>query len=115
MSTSVIEQCHKFHHGTCTYGARCKLVHGIHEARPRPLPNSSTNRTLGSSFVHYGNNNMPSTTGNINKSPTSNTLCLLRLTRVLTITGPTTCPVCGSTTHVPATIQSSKFSNNSTK
>nr|GEY66397.1 ribonuclease H-like domain-containing protein [Tanacetum cinerariifolium] len=36
MSTSDLEERRNFHPGTCTYGAPCKFVHGIHDARPRP-------------------------------------------------------------------------------
>ncbi|PWA63386.1 hypothetical protein CTI12_AA349500 [Artemisia annua] len=51
MNTSGIDQCRNFQRGTCTYGSRCKFVHGSHDFRPRinssgsnsnPKPNGST-------------------------------------------------------------------------
>nr|GEZ09442.1 Toll/interleukin-1 receptor (TIR) domain-containing protein [Tanacetum cinerariifolium] len=52
MSTSGIELCRNFQRGTCTYGARCKFVHGHNDLRPRPTTagTGSTNKTTWGSF-----------------------------------------------------------------
>ncbi|GJU32996.1 ribonuclease H-like domain-containing protein [Tanacetum coccineum] len=36
MSTSGLDVCRNFQRGSCTYGARCKFVHGANDLRPRP-------------------------------------------------------------------------------
>ncbi|GKD27488.1 Toll/interleukin-1 receptor domain-containing protein [Tanacetum coccineum] len=41
MSTSGFDVCHNFQRGSCSYGSRCKFVHGANDLRPRP-PNSSS-------------------------------------------------------------------------
>ncbi|PWA91832.1 RNI-like superfamily protein [Artemisia annua] len=45
MSASGIVICRKFQRGSCTYGARCKFVHGNNDLRPRPT--STTSRSTG--------------------------------------------------------------------
>ncbi|GJR18809.1 Toll/interleukin-1 receptor domain-containing protein [Tanacetum coccineum] len=37
MSTSGLDVCRNFQRGSCTYGARCKFVHGANDLRPRPF------------------------------------------------------------------------------
>ncbi|PWA56868.1 hypothetical protein CTI12_AA414970 [Artemisia annua] len=44
MGTSGIDLCRNFQRGSCTYGARCKFVHGAHDLRPHPTA-TTTNRS----------------------------------------------------------------------
>ncbi|GJY05416.1 Toll/interleukin-1 receptor domain-containing protein [Tanacetum coccineum] len=53
MNTSGFDQCRNFHRGNCTYGARCKFVHGIHDARPIPLPTDKASSTPSGTTVRY--------------------------------------------------------------
>nr|GEU97753.1 Toll/interleukin-1 receptor (TIR) domain-containing protein [Tanacetum cinerariifolium] len=61
MSTSGIELCRNFQRGTCTYGARCKFVHGHNDLRPRPIMarTGSTNKTTGGSFSSNTRSSQP--------------------------------------------------------
>lgn len=43
MSAWSLGQCRNFQRGACTYGGRCKFVHGMNDLRPRPLFNVSGN------------------------------------------------------------------------
>nr|GEU97072.1 WRKY family transcription factor [Tanacetum cinerariifolium] len=42
MSTSGLDVCRNFQCGSCTYGARCKFVHGANDFRSRPNPTVTT-------------------------------------------------------------------------
>ncbi|GKA29286.1 WRKY family transcription factor [Tanacetum coccineum] len=42
MSTLGFDVCRNFQCGSCTYGARCKFVHGANDLRPRPSATTST-------------------------------------------------------------------------
>ncbi|GKF02328.1 Toll/interleukin-1 receptor domain-containing protein, partial [Tanacetum coccineum] len=52
MSTSGFDACRNFQRGSCTYGARCKFVHGANDLRPRlntTLTTRSNNNVQGHS------------------------------------------------------------------
>ncbi|GJR07709.1 WRKY family transcription factor [Tanacetum coccineum] len=53
MNTSGFDQCRNFHRGNCTFVARCKFVHGIHDARPIPLPTDKASYTPSGTTVRY--------------------------------------------------------------
>ncbi|GKB68824.1 Toll/interleukin-1 receptor domain-containing protein [Tanacetum coccineum] len=42
MSTSGFDICRNFQCGSCSYGSRCKFVHGANDLRPRPPTTGST-------------------------------------------------------------------------
>ncbi|GKE62400.1 Toll/interleukin-1 receptor domain-containing protein, partial [Tanacetum coccineum] len=41
MGNSGLEVCRNFKRGSCSYGTRCKFVHGDHDMRPRPNTHNS--------------------------------------------------------------------------
>nr|GEW77320.1 ribonuclease H-like domain-containing protein [Tanacetum cinerariifolium] len=50
MSTSGFDVCRNFQHGSCSYGARCKFVHGANDLRPRPYYQFDTSRSNATHF-----------------------------------------------------------------
>ncbi|PWA73402.1 hypothetical protein CTI12_AA123280 [Artemisia annua] len=42
MSSSGLDACRNFQRGSCTYGAKCKFVHGLNDSRPRPSSSSKS-------------------------------------------------------------------------
>ncbi|GKD53070.1 Toll/interleukin-1 receptor domain-containing protein [Tanacetum coccineum] len=49
MGNSGLEVCCNFKCGSCSYGTRCKFVHGNYDMRPRPNTNNSVTRNVSSS------------------------------------------------------------------
>ncbi|PWA62391.1 hypothetical protein CTI12_AA359570 [Artemisia annua] len=44
LQNSGVDLCHNFQCGSCTYGSRCKFLHGSHDSRPRvSQPNRDSN------------------------------------------------------------------------
>ncbi|GKE88001.1 Toll/interleukin-1 receptor domain-containing protein, partial [Tanacetum coccineum] len=65
MSTSGIDLCRNFQRGSCTYGARCKFVHGGNDFRPRPTTTAPYSNTRSNTSTQLRSSQ--------NKGPTSQT------------------------------------------
>ncbi|GKA99630.1 Toll/interleukin-1 receptor domain-containing protein [Tanacetum coccineum] len=64
MQKSRIKQCHNFQRGTCTYGSRCKFVHGVSNNRARPsIPTRFNNKNTSTAFSHNDKNPSMNGTG----------------------------------------------------
>nr|GEU95588.1 copia protein [Tanacetum cinerariifolium] len=63
MSTSGLDVCRNFQRSPCTYGARCKFVHGANDLRPHP------NTTVSTSNNRSSNTRIPQNASNTNTAP----------------------------------------------